>query len=167
MIEGLTKELPMTHLFNLNIYTKFLIANGNRYSGVEAAKALTETNDAPAHDTISRWLSTESFSPNDLWQHVATHVGKEDDLIIDDSTLDKSFSRKNELVHFHWSGNAHKTIRGISLVNLLSTNGTTRIPVDYRIYQGSESAITKKRPHAGNARYSKRARTGATLCHDR
>ena len=143
MIEELTKELSMTHLFNLNMYTKFLIANGNRYSGVEAAKALTETNDAPAHDTISRWLSTESFSPNDLWQHVATHVGKEDDLIIDDSTLDKSFSRKNELVHFHWSGNAHKTIRGISLVNLLSTNGTTRIPVDYRIYQGSESAITK------------------------
>lgn len=133
----------MAHIFNITTYTKFLIANGNRYSGVEAAKALAMTSDAPAHDTISRFLRTESFSSNDLWQHVEAHVAKGDNLIVDDTTLDKRFSPKNELVHIHWSGNEHRSLRGISLVNLMSTNGVTRIPIDYRIYEGAKSKVTK------------------------
>lgn len=133
----------MAHTFNLNTYISFLTANGNRYSGVEAAKALAATDDAPAHDTISRFLSANECSPDDLWEHVRAHVALTDALIVDDTVLDKERSRANELVHFHWSGNEHRTIRGISLVTLLSTDDTNRMPVDYRVYEGEDSKVTK------------------------
>jgi hypothetical protein len=133
----------MAHNFNLETYIAFLTANGNRYSGVEAAKALKATDDAPAHDSISRWLASKTYKPNDLWKEVRLDATMNGNLIVDDTVLDKRWSPKNELVHYHWSGNEHRTIRGISLVNLLATDGKQCIPVDYRVYEGSESNITK------------------------
>lgn len=133
----------MSHTFDINTYATFLIANGNRYSGVEVSKALSMNGCAPTHDTISRWLQSQDYEPNQLWEHVRTHVDLTHSLIADDSTLDKQWSPNNELVAFHWSGNKHKSIRGISLVNLLSTNGERYLPVDYRVYEGALSGITK------------------------
>lgn len=130
--------------FSLDTYTTFLIANSNRYSGVEVSKALEETGHAPAHDSVSRWLAQATFQPNDLWEHVAEDVSlAESCLIVDDTILDKKWSPKNELVGYHWSGNKHAVIRGIALVNLLATKGDDCIPVDYRVYRGKESKITK------------------------
>lgn len=125
----------MNHDFNLETYTAFLTANGNRYSGVEASKAIGLSQYPPSHDSISRWLLEQTFEPDDLWTHVRETVALDSCLIVDDSTLDKQWSPKNELVGFHWSGNAHKVIRGISLVNLLATHGTECLPVDYRVYE--------------------------------
>lgn len=133
----------MKYKFNLDMYTTFLIANGNRYSGVEASKALNLASVGPAHDSISRWLLEQTFEPNDLWDHVQAHAQRSSALIVDDSTLDKHWSPHNELVDFHWSGNKHKVIRGISLVNLLAAHGDACIPVDYRVYEGSREKKNK------------------------
>lgn len=133
----------MAHTFNLDTYITFLTANGNRYSGVEAAKALKETSDAPAHDTISRFLAEGTYTPSHLWKHVEAAASKGSALIVDDTVLDKRWSPKNELVGYHWSGNEHKVTRGISLVNLLATNDNDCIPVDYRIYTGAKGAKNK------------------------
>ena len=49
---------------SLKLYSDFLIANQNRYSGLELSKV------APgeiSHDSISRWLSTANFNPSSLW----------------------------------------------------------------------------------------------------
>lgn len=128
---------------NLETYTAFLVGNGNRYSSVEASKALALSGAAPAHDSISRWLTEQTFGPNDLWQHVQTRVALDSSLIVDDTTLDKRWSPTNELVGWHWSGNEHKVIRGISLVNLLATKDDDCIPVDYRVYESN----TQKSKH--------------------
>jgi transposase len=133
----------MKYEFNLDTYTAFLTANGNRYSSVEVSKVLNQTEHAPAHDSISRWLLEQTYEPSDLWDHVQSHVHTESALIVDDSTLDKQWSPKNELVSFHWSGNAHKVIRGISLVNLLATHDDTCIPIDYRVYEGGTAEKNK------------------------
>lgn len=133
----------MKYEINLDTYTTFLIANGNRYSGVEMAKALKEKNHAPAHDSISRWLLEQTFEPSDLWTYVQSKVNRGSSLIVDDSTLDKRWSPENELVDYHWSGNEHRTIRGISLVNLLATHDTDCIPVDYRVYGGTKGGVDK------------------------
>lgn len=125
----------MKYPINLDTYTAFLIANGNRYSGVEASKALNASARGPAHDSISRWLLEQTFEPDDLWERVKTRVSAKSSLIVDDSTLDKRWSPKNELVGWHWSGSEHKVIRGISLVNLLAADGDACIPVDYRVYE--------------------------------
>ena len=133
----------MNYEFNLDTYTTFLTANGNRYSGVEASKALNMQVRGPAHDSISRWLSDQTFEPSDLWNHVQAHVDLSSSLIVDDTVLDKTWSPKNELVHFHWSGNTHALTRGISLVNLLATAGTDCIPIDYRVYEGKDATKNK------------------------
>lgn len=59
--------------------------------------------------------------------------------------LDKRWSPANELVDFHWSGNEHKVTRGISLVNLLATHDDDCLPVDYRVYEGTQD--TKNENH--------------------
>jgi putative transposase len=134
----------MTNQFNLDTYTSFLIGNGNRYSGVEASNALKATNvHAPAHDTISRWLANERHDANDLWNRVKEHTALDSCLIVDDSVLDKRWSPQNELVDYHWSGNEHKTIRGICLVNFIAHTHDSFLPVDYRIYKESLDRKTK------------------------
>lgn len=128
----------MKNEINLDTYTTFLIANGNRYSSVEASKALALGRlNAPAHDAISRWLLEQTFEPNNLWECVKERVSPDSSLIVDDSTLDKRWSPHNELVGWHWSGNEHKVIRGISLVNLLAVHNDDCIPVDYRVYENN------------------------------
>lgn len=133
----------MKHELNLDTYTTFLIANGNRYSGVEMSKALNFSTCAPAHDSVSRWLLEQTFEPSDLWLHVKPQVSLDSSLIVDDTTLDKQWSPKNEIAAFHWSGNKHKTIRGISLVNLLAAHNDDCIPVDYRVYEGKNDEKNK------------------------
>ncbi len=130
---------------SLDLYTKFLIANQNKYSGVE----LSKTSDSPlSHDSVSKWLRDEDFTSKDLWPHVKDMVSIEEGyLIADDSVLDKRFSRNNELVGRHWSGNEHRLICGIDLVNLLWTQGEECIPVDYRIYQSEKEGEKTKNDH--------------------
>jgi putative transposase len=133
----------MAHHFNIDMYTNFLIANGNRYSGVEVSKVAVKNDCTPSHDTVSRWLRSQDYEPSRLWEYIQNEVDRSHSLIVDDTTLDKTWSPHNEPTSFHWSGNKHKAIRGISLVNLLSTNGTEYLPIDYRVYEGKESDVTK------------------------
>ncbi|MEK6920653.1 MAG: transposase [Nanoarchaeota archaeon] len=130
---------------SLDLYIKFLIANQNKYSGVE----LSKTSDSPlSHDSVSKWLRDENFTSKDLWPHVKDMVRKEQGyLIADDSVLDKRFSRNNELVGRHWSGNEHRLICGIDLVSLLWTKGAECIPCDYRIYQSEQKEKKTKNEH--------------------
>ena len=64
-------------------------------------------------------------------------------LVIDDSTLDKPYSQKIELVTKHWSGKHHRVVNGINLVTLLWTDGDRHIPCDYRIYDKAKDGLTK------------------------
>ena len=130
---------------SLDLYTKFLIANQNKYSGVELSKTSSSNL---SHDSVSRWLKEQEFESKNLWSHVKNMIEKEAGyLIVDDSVLDKRFSRNNELAGFHWSGNEHRLISGIDLVNLLWTHGEECIPVDYRIYQSEEKKEKTKNDH--------------------
>lgn len=130
---------------SLELYTRFLIANQNKYSGVE----LSKTSDKPlSHDSLSKWLREVDFMSKDLWPDVINMVEREKGyLIVDDSVLDKRFSRNNELVGRHWSGNEHRLISGIDLVSLLWTHGEECIPTDYRIYQSEEKKDKTKNDH--------------------
>jgi putative transposase len=58
--------------------------------------------------------------------------------------LDKRFSKNNELVGRHWSGNEHHLICGIDVVNLLWIKGEECVPCDYRIYQSEEKKTKTK-----------------------
>lgn len=127
---------------SLKLYSAFLLANQNKYSGLE----LSKTTENMAHDSVNRWLMRSDFKPQELWSDVKKMVAADTGYLIgDDTVLDKSYSRRNELAKKQYSGNAHGLINGIDLVNLLWTDedGGEYVPVDYRVYQKELDGKTK------------------------
>lgn len=134
--------MPQTRKCSVELYRDFLIANHNRYSGVELAK--TSPVAGMEHDAISRFLAETTFNPKDLWRHVHGMVKREEGyLVVDDTLLDKRYSRKNELARIQYSGNAHGLVNGICIVNLLWSGEESYIPVDYRIYDKTRDGRSK------------------------
>jgi hypothetical protein len=73
--------------------------------------------------------------PEDLWQEAAELVDRRRGcLVLDDSTLDKLYAKRIELVTRHWSGKHHRVVRGINLVSLVWTDGNSVVPCDFRVY---------------------------------
>jgi len=42
-------------------------------------------------------------------------------LVLDDTTLDKPYAQKMDLVTYHWSGKHQRVVKGIALLTLLWT----------------------------------------------
>lgn len=127
---------------SLKLYSDFLIANHNRYSGTELARVAPDNT--LAHDAVNRWLGRVDFTPHDLWREVKPLVNLSTGyLICDDTLLDKRYSRNNELASLQYSGNAHGLVNGIVLVNLLWTDGAEFVPINYRLYDKTRDDQTK------------------------
>lgn len=127
---------------SLKLYSQFLVANHNRYSGLELEK-VSPVEDM-AHDSVTRWLHRADFTPSDLWRYARPLVTFSNCYLVgDDSVLDKSRSRKNELAKWQYSGAIHGKGNGICMVNLLWSDLTNYVPVDYRHYSPQRDDKTK------------------------
>lgn len=125
-------------------YINFLIGTQKIYSCVEAARVSPDKESVPAHDAINRLLHRLEPNSEDLWQEVQSLVQLQRGiLVIDDSTLDKQYAQKIELVSRQWSGKHHRVVKGINLTTLLWTDGDQRLPCDYRLYDKANDGATK------------------------
>lgn len=125
-------------------YIQFLVAAQKVFSTVEAAKVRSKEAGAPAHDAYTRLLQRMPPDSQRLWAEVQPFVENEKGiLVIDDSTLDKPYAHKMELVTSHWSGKHGKVVLGINLISLLWTDGQARLPCDFRIYNKKADNLTK------------------------
>lgn len=125
-------------------YIHFLVAAQKVFSTTEAAKVRSEEKDAPAHDAYTRLLQRMPPDSQALWVEVEPFVQKERGvLVIDDSTLDKPYAEKMELVTSHWSGKHGRVVMGINLISMLWTENQARLPCDFRIYNKVEDGLTK------------------------
>jgi len=119
-------------------YIQFLIAAQRVFTCTEAAACQPAQPEPPAHDAFTRLLASQPPDTEALWAEVAPLVEKgEGLLVLDDTTLDKPYARRMELVTYHWSGKHQKVVLGINLLTLLWTDGTeggARLPVDCRVY---------------------------------
>src|SRR5262245_18099609 len=110
----------------------------------EAARGLPPRNEAPAHDAFRRLLYRTEPDPEALWREARPLVRRTDGvLVLDDSTLDKPYAEKIELVGWHWSGKHRVVVRGINLISLVWTDGDRTIPCDYRLYDKGRDGLTK------------------------
>jgi hypothetical protein len=88
-------------------------------------------------------LQKEEVTSESLWKEAESFIGKDKGiLVIDDSTLDKPYAQKMDLVSYHWSGKHHCVVKGINLVSMVWTDGDIHVPCDYRIYD-KEEGLTK------------------------
>jgi putative transposase len=125
-------------------YINFLLSASTVFSCTEAARCYLPRTNAPSHDCFTRLLQKEHSDTEPLWTEVRKLVTpKEGCLIVDDTTLDKPYSKKIGFVRYQWSGKHHRTVKGIGLITLLWTDGKKILPVDFRIYDIDEDGKTK------------------------
>lgn len=125
-------------------YINFVIASPKHLSATEAARVQPESQNAPAHDAFTRLLTRLEPDAETLWQEAKTQVNTNAGiLVLDDSTLDKPFSRRNALAARHWSGKHQRVVYGINLITLLWTDSERSIPCDYRIFDKDTDGKTK------------------------
>jgi putative transposase len=125
-------------------YIDFIIASPKLFSCTEAAKVQPEALDPPAHDAFTRLLHRLEPDPETLWTEARPLVHRRGGvLVLDDSTLDKPYAKKMDLVTRHWSGKHHAVVSGINLITLLWTDGDRSLPCDYRLYDKPNDGLTK------------------------
>jgi len=79
-----------------------------------------------------------------LWEEARELVQPRKGILsLDDTTLDKPYAKKIELVHRHWSGKHHQVVRGINLLTLLWTDGDRLVPCDFRVFDKPNDQKTK------------------------
>jgi putative transposase len=125
-------------------YIDFLIASPRSASCTEAAAARAPTPDAPSHDAFTRLLTRLEPDPDTLRREARPLVHRRGGLpVLDDSTLDKPYARKIELVGRDWSGKHKRVVSGIDLITMVWTDGDRVIPCDYRLYDEPNDGLTK------------------------
>ena len=125
-------------------YINFLIAAQRTFTATEAAKTHPGEEAAPAHDAYTRLLQRARSDGDALWREVQPFVRRDAGvLIIDDTTLDKPYAKKMGLVTRHWSGKHRRVVQGINLISLVWTDGESRLPCDYRLYNKAEDGLSK------------------------
>jgi len=128
----------------LNFLIHFLIAAQRVFTYTEAVICQPQTEDVPAHDSFTRLLQRQPFDTEALWQEAKAFVNKRRGLLVlDDTTFDKPYAEKMELITYHWSGKHQKVVKGINLQTLLWTDGKAIIPCDFRVYDAPFGGKTK------------------------
>jgi hypothetical protein len=115
-------------------YCQFLLSTQTNFT----MTCFADHSQGFSHDTVNRLLRRDKLTGRVIWEHVQGDIvlSPRGCLIFDDSILDKDHSHNIELVRLQYSGNAHRLIKGIGMVNCLYVNpdsGQYWI-VDYRIY---------------------------------
>jgi len=110
----------------------------------EAARCIPESQIQAAHDSVNRFLERQTSNTEALWQEAVPLIERDQGfLIVDDTTLDKPYSHQIELVSYHWSGKHHQVVKGINVITLLWTDGTSIVPLDFRVYDHAHDGKTK------------------------
>ncbi len=153
-------------------YIQFLIAAQKVYTCTEAASCQSGTKHsqaAAAHDAFTRLLARRPPDTEALWQEVQAFVNQHGGvLLLDDTTLDKPYARKIELVTRHWSGKHRAVVSGINLLTLLWTDGVGALPCDCRVYDKPLPEGKTKNEHFQNMLTTAKARglAPALVCFD-
>jgi len=116
---------------------------------------LANHSEGVSHDAMNRLLARDRLTGRMVWEHAKGDIVQSENrcIVFDDSVLDKNYSRKIEMGHRQYSGNAHGLIRGIGMVNCLYVNPETGCYwiVDYRIFDPGGDGKNKDRSRSGGA----------------
>ena len=138
---GRPKEHKVTRLN----YCQYLLSSQINYTLTNFAEHLENVS----HDTINRYLRDDKLTPCLLWEHTQEQIifSKQGYIIFDDSILDKNYSNNIGAVRWQYSGNAHRIMRGIGLVNGIYINPTNPYwTIDYRVFSPDSEGKSKMDP---------------------
>jgi len=109
-------------------YIHFFIAAQGVFTCTESVRCQPEWK-ALAHDVFTRLLQRQSPDTESLWQEAKELVDRRQEaLLLDDTTLDRPYAQKMELVTYRWSGKHRRVVRCINLQALLWTEEKLSFP---------------------------------------
>lgn len=124
-------------------YCQFLLSSPFNFTQTY----LSDHKPGLSHDQVNRAMRRMDVSSETLWEAVQESIQYSPNgyLAYDDSVLDKHHSFKIELVRSQWSGNEHKTIKGIGVVTCVYINPELGKfwAIDYRLYAPDIDGKTK------------------------
>ena len=124
-------------------YVEYLVSTPKNCTCTYLAEHLEEVS----HDVVTDFLHQRRFLPREVWKLVKDCIEDSEAafLLVDDSVQDKRYSRFMELVRAQYSGNEHRVIKGIGVVNLVHSAGKDAdfYPIDYRVYAPDVDGKTK------------------------
>jgi hypothetical protein len=124
-------------------YVEYLVSTPKNCTCTYLAEHLEDVS----HDVVNDFLHQKRFLPREVWKLVKDRIenSKTAFLLVDDSVQDKRYSRFIELVRAQYSGNEHRGIKGIGVVNLVHSAGKDAdfYPIDYRVYAPDGDGKTK------------------------
>jgi Transposase DDE domain len=127
---------PPTAKCTLPMYMGFLMSEPKSVSCTRLSEVM-----GMSHDSANRFLLREAYTPEDLYNEAKKRVNLVGGTLnVDDTTLDKPYSEKMELVGYFWSGKHHRAVKGLSLVTLYYTDLQGRsVPVNYHVVDKAEN----------------------------
>nr|MDZ8047179.1 transposase [Nostoc sp. DedQUE02] len=108
---------------------------------------LAEHLEQISHYKINSYLNNEKLTQRLLWDNVKDiiEVSENANLVFDDTEIDKRYAIEIQTTKRQYSGNEHRVIQGIRLINCIYDNhelGKFWV-VDYRIYDPDREGKTK------------------------
>ena len=94
--------------FNFVDYCQYLLKSHTNFTVTNLANHLENIS----HDTINRYLRTESLNSEDLWRNVKEEFVSDTEayLIFDDTVINKKYGYNIELTRRQYSGNEHQVV---------------------------------------------------------
>jgi hypothetical protein len=94
-----------------------------------------------SHDSVNRFLMREDYSARDLFNEVKDTINLKGGIVsVDDTVIDKPYSKHVAYLGFFWSGKHHKSVKGVNLITLYYTDIEGRhVPINFRIYDKDEN----------------------------
>jgi len=124
-------------------YCQFLLSSPFNYTQTYFAEHV----EGLSHDRVNRLLRQLDVQAADLWESVQETIVVDPSgyLAFDDTVLDKRHSFKIECVKSQWSGNEHRTIKGIGVVTCVYVNPKLNQfwAIDYRLFNPDADGKSK------------------------
>lgn len=143
-----------------DLYIDYLIASTSYTTATGLSRVL---NNDISHDKITRCLSEEMLTSNDLWRIVKPLARKIESpdgvLIIDDTIEHKPHTDENELVTWHYDHTQGCSVKGIQLISVLYGVKDVALPVAFDTVKKTEKVciktgeVRKQSPLTRNERY--------------
>ena len=118
----------------LNLYTDYLLTSFSYTTATGLSKML---DGQVSHDQVTRFLSKEDYTSEDLWKALKKYIREiEDDfgvLIFDDTVQEKAHSNENDLICWHFDHTLGRSVKGINLLNCLYHANNVSLPVAFEV----------------------------------
>jgi len=143
----------------IDIYVNFILSSFGKVEMTKLSKILDYTH---SHDVFTKLLLNYQNKFNiekELWKQAKELIKEYENeengcIIIDDTILEKPYSKENNIISSHWDHSKGQYIKGIGMLNFLYTdNSGISIPLAYDLISKTEIVFDKKKKK--NTRKSK------------